>query len=88
MGTSYLCMLGFPQAWPKKTGRAGVSPRLGTQLLRKFQISGISLSLQWERNEEGLSGQGLSEKGTSENRTPSFSLAFLGQTGIRLGREK
>lgn len=88
MGTSYFCMLGFPQAWPKKTGRAGVRPRLGTQLLRKFQISGISLSLQWEKNEEGLSRQGLQEKGTSENRTPSSSLAFLGQIGIRLGGRK
>lgn len=45
LGVSYLCMLGFSQAWLTNVGGIALSPRVGVQLLGKHQAHGISLFL-------------------------------------------
>lgn len=81
-GGSYFCLLGFPQAWLKKTVRVGASPRAELTALKETpNPTGISLPLQWEGNEEGLTGLRVQigkGKGTSATRTASLLLGLTG----------
>lgn len=79
MGASYFCMLGFPQPWFTKTSTVVMRPRAGMQLLRKLQARGISLFLQWERNEGELNGLGGARQTGREPRQNPLLLASVSQ---------
>lgn len=86
-GGSYFCWLGFPQAWLKKTVRVGASPRAELTALKETpNPTGISLPLQWEGNEEGLTGLRVQiGKGKGISATRAASL-LLGLTGAARGQ--